>query len=142
MPFNTVNAQWAAARFADRDLRANKTFSTGEPAHNRFRVDDYTYVGEQLLAHFENGFDGWQLSGAAVSNFSQHANYAGQGLIWGRADSGFLTSYHPSKGNRATGKALSPKFTAAADQYLAFLILRESGCACLPMAQKSRSGAA
>ena len=122
MPFNTVNAQWAAARFADRDLRANKTFSTGEPTHNRFRVDDYTYVGEQLLAHFENGFDGWQLSGAAVSNFSQHANYAGQGLIWGRADSGFLTSYHPSKGNRVTGKALSPKFTAAADQYLAFLI--------------------
>ena len=60
MPFNTFNAQWAAARFADRDLRANKTFSTGEPAHNRFRVGDYTYVGEQLLAHFENGFDGWQ----------------------------------------------------------------------------------
>ena len=43
-------------------------------------------------------------------------------MIWGRADSGFLTSYHPSKGNRVTGKALSPKFTAAADQYLAFLI--------------------
>ena len=122
MPFDAANTQWAAARFADRDLRANKTFSTSEPAHNRFRVEDYTYVGERILAHFERSFDGWQLSGQAVSNFSQHEDYAGQSLIWGRADSGFLTSYHPSKGNRVTGKALSPKFTAAADQYLAFLI--------------------
>ena len=122
MPFNTTDAQWAAARFADRDLRANRTFSTGEPARNRFHVGGYTYVGERILAHFERSFDGWQVAGEAVSNFNQHENYAGQALIWGRADSDFLTSYHPSKGNRATGRARSPAFTATADQFLAFLI--------------------
>ena len=122
MPFKTVTAQWAAAHFADRDLRAKKTFSTAEPARNRFLVDDYIYVGEQILAHFENGLNGWQLAGEAVSNFDPHAHYEGQKLIWGRSDSGFLTSYHPSKGNRATGEARSPKFTAQAEQYLAFLI--------------------
>ena len=122
MPFNTTSAQWAAARFADRDVRANKTFSTVEPARNQLKVGEHTYVGERILALFEDGFDGWQVAGQAVTNHSQHANYAGQGLIWGRADSGFLTSYHPSKGNRVTGEARSPKFTAAADQYLAFLI--------------------
>ena len=45
------------------------------------------------LAHFEHGFDGGR-SGEAVSNFNQHLNCK---LIWGRADSDFLTSYHPSK---------------------------------------------
>ncbi len=122
MPFNTFNAQWATDRFAGRDLRANKTFSTVEPARNRFHVGEHTYVGERILAHFEHGFDGWQPSGQAVSNFDQHANYARQQLIWNRADSDFLTSYHPSKGNRVTGQALSPSFTASAHQYLAFLI--------------------
>ena len=122
MPFDTVNAQWATARFAGRDLRARKTFSTSEPARNRFHVGGYTYVGERILAHFEHGFDGWQVAGEAVSNFNQHLNYAGQALIWGRADSDFLTSYHPSMGNRATGRARSPAFTATADQFLAFLI--------------------
>ncbi len=122
MPFNTTDAQWAAARFADRELKARKTFSTSEPARNRFHVGGYTYVGERILAHFEHGFDGWQVAGEAVSNFNQHLNYAGQALIWGRADSDFLTSYHPSQGNRVTGQALSPSFTASADQYLVFLI--------------------
>ena len=122
MPFNTFNAQWATARFADRELKARKTFSTSEPARNRFHVGGYTYVGERILAHFERSFDGWQVAGEAVSNFNQHENYAGQALIWGRADSDFLTSYHPSKGNRATGRARAPAFTATADQFLAFLI--------------------
>ena len=120
--FNTVDAQWAAARFAGRDLRANKTFSTIDPAHNQFHVNDNTYVGERFLGHFGDGLDGWRLIGEAVSNYGQHALNEGQELIWGRADSDFLTSYHPSRGNEATGKALSPKFTATADQYLVFLI--------------------
>ena len=122
MPFKTVNARWAAARFADRGLRARKVFSISEPTRNRFLVGEHTYVGERILAHFENGFDDWQVAGQSVRNFNQHQNYAGQALTWGRADSGFLTSYHPSKGNRVTGEALSPRFTAQADQYLAFLI--------------------
>ena len=132
MPFDTVSAQWAAARFADRELQARATFSTIEPARNQFRVveqtfDEHTYVGERFLGHFENGFDGWRLAGDSISNYNQHANYAGQSLIWNRADSGFLTSYHPSKGNRAVGRALSPEFTATADQYLAFLIAGGDG---------------
>ena len=122
MPFNAVSAQWAVARFADRDLVARNTFSTSEPAHNRFLVDGRTYVGERFLAHFESGLDGWRLSSEAISNFAQHERSQGQGLTRGRADSGFLTSYHPTEGNNATGKARSPEFSAAADQYLAFLI--------------------
>ena len=35
---------------------------------------------------------------------------------------GFLTSYHPDKGDKATGRVLSPAFPAESDQYLAFLI--------------------
>ena len=122
MPFNTVSAQWATARFAEHGLRARKTFSTSDPTRNRFLVGKHAYVGQRILAHFEHGFDGWQLSGQAITNHSQYANYEGQQLIWNRADSGFLTSYHPSKGNRVTGQALSPSFTASAHQYLAFLI--------------------
>ena len=122
MPFNTVSAQWATARFAEHGLRARKTFSTSDPARNRFLVGKHAYVGQRILAHFEHGFDGWQLSGQAITNHSQYANYEGQQLIWNRADSGFLTSYHPSKGNRVTGQALSPSFTTSAHQYLAFLI--------------------
>ena len=123
MPFNAVTAQWAVARFADRDLVARKSFSTSEPARNLFLVDGHTYVGERFLAHFENGLDGWRLSNEAVSNFAQHERSQGQGQIWGRADSAFLTSYHPTEGNQAIGKARSPKFIAEAEQYLAFLIV-------------------
>ena len=122
MPFSAVSAQWATDRFAQHDLRAKNTFSTSQPALNRFLVGEYAYVGEQILAHFQHGFDDWQLAGHAFSNFNQHDNYPGQQLIWNRADSGFLTSYHPTKGNHVTGEALSPTFSASSDQYLAFLI--------------------
>ncbi len=122
MPFRAANAQWATARFAEHDLRARNTFSTSQPAENRFLVGEHAYIGEKILAHFEHGFDGWQLTGQAIGNFNQHAIYTGQGLVWNRADSNFLTSYHPSKGDRVTGEALSPAFIANNDQYLAFLI--------------------
>ena len=122
MPFNAVSARWATNSFAQHDLKARKTFSISQPEHNRFLVGEHAYVGEQILAHFEDGFDDWQLSDQAISNFSQYTNYQGQPLIWNRADSGFLTSYHPTKGNAVTGEALSPTFTASNDQYLAFLI--------------------
>ena len=122
MPFNAVSAQWATNSFAQHDLKARNTFSTSQPAHNRFLVGEHAYVGVQILAHFEHGFDDWQLSGQAVSNFNQYDNFHGQELIWNRADSGFLTSYHPTKGSAVTGQALSPTFSASPDQYLAFLI--------------------
>ncbi len=132
MPFDATSAQWAFDSFADRELLARRAFSTVEPARNYLRVveqtnGEHTYVGERFLGHFEGGFDGWQLSGQAVTNFNQHTNYAGQPLIWNRADDSFLTSYHPSRGNRTTGRALSPTFTATADHYLAFLIAGGGG---------------
>ncbi len=122
MPFEAVSAQWASDRFDNHDLRAKNSFSTTDPTANRFLVGDDTLVGERILFHFERGLDNWQLSGDAITNFSQYSSYEGQALIWGRADSTFLTSYHPLKGNEATGSALSPAFTASPDQYLAFLI--------------------
>ncbi len=122
MPFDTVDLLWATNRFAGHELHARESFSSDEPARNYLRFGIHTYVGQRFLAQFESGLDGWQLSGQAVTNFDQHANFAGQPLIWNRADDGFLTSYHPTMGNNATGRALSPTFTATADQYLAFLI--------------------
>ncbi len=122
MPFNAVSAQWATGRFSKYDLKARKTFSTSQPHLNRFLLGKHTFVGQRILSHFNNGIDGWQLSGQAISNFNQHDSYPGQQLIWNRADSGFLTSYHPTKGNAVTGQALSPTFSASPDQYLAFLI--------------------
>ena len=61
MPFDTVNAQWATARFAGRDLRARQNFfdQSNLPA-TAFMSANYNYVGERIIAHFENGFDGWQ----------------------------------------------------------------------------------
>ena len=122
MPFNAISAQWATARFADHDLKARKTFSTSQPDRNRFLLGEHTFIGQQILAHFNNGLDGWQLTGQAITSFNQHDSYPGQQLIWNRADSGFLTSYHPTKGNAVTGEALSPTFSASPDQYLVLLI--------------------
>ena len=72
MPFNAVNAQWATARFAQHDLKARITFATSEPESNLFLVGQHSYVGEQILAHFDIDFDDWLLSGQAFSNFNQH----------------------------------------------------------------------
>jgi len=122
MPFDAVTAQWAVERFASRELVARNTFSNNVPARNHILFDGHIYEGEQFLAHFGNGLDGWRVSSDSFSNYAQHESSQSQGLIWGRADSDFLTSYHPTLGNQATGWARSPTFTAAADQYLAFLI--------------------
>ncbi len=122
MPFNAVSAQWATSRFAERELVANYNFSINVPNLNRFRLEQHSYVGQRFLAHFKNHFDGWLLSGLAFSNFNQHDNYHGQPLLWNRADSNFLTSYHHSIGNQATGTALSPTFSAEHNHFLAFLI--------------------
>ena len=144
MPFKTVNAQWATARFAGRDLRAKNTFSTVEPARNRFLVGDYIpTLGGGFSHTSRTALTAGNRQVQAVSNFNQHANYEGQQLIWNRADSGFLTSYHPSQGKPGDRPGpLAVKFTASADQYLAFLIAggntqRESGCACSPMATET-----
>ena len=88
---------------------------------------DHLYLGEQVLARFEDDFDGWLLEGEAVTNHGQHERYRGQHPISGNAGRGFLTSYHPDKGDRTTGRALSPTFTAESGQYLVFLIAGGAG---------------
>ena len=107
MPFDSPDRQWVFDRFAGRDLRMR--FSMVDKFRNR-----------RILASFEEGFDGWLLKGEAVTN--QHERYSGRRPIGGNMGRGFLTSYHPDKGDRAIGRALSPAFTAESDQYLSFLI--------------------
>ena len=83
-------------------------------------------LGEQQ-ASFESGFDGWRLKGDAVTNHGRHAIYNGQSPVSGNVGSGFLTSFHPDRGDQPTGRALSPEFTARADQHLVFLIAGGAG---------------
>ncbi len=98
MPFDSPDEAWVLDRFAGRNL----------------------YVAPSL-ARFEDGFDGWLTAGEAVTNHGPHERYKGQGRIAGNVG-GFLTSYHPDKGDKATGRAVSPKFTAESGQYLIFMI--------------------
>ncbi len=125
MPFNVADHQWANERFADRGVRARNRFAQTEPAANRFRVgtsDGLLYVGEQFLGRFERDMEGWRVQGEAVTNHGRHAFYTSQLPIFGYVGPGFLTSYHPDKGDAATGEAFSPEFTAQAGQSLAFLL--------------------
>ncbi len=103
MPFDSSDRQWVLDRFSGRDLRA-------------------LVFDERFLGRFEDGFDGWLLEGEAVTVHDQHERYRGQQPISGNVGRAFLTSYHPDKGDRATGRALSPAFAAESDQYLIFLI--------------------
>ena len=126
MPFDAADHQWVIERFAGRDLRMNH-FSHTNPSDNQFYYDDSLYVGERLLESFEDGFDGWRIEGEAITNHNQHTLYERQQRISGNTGPGFLTSYHPSRGDSVTGRALSPEFTGSDDQYLAFQIAGGSG---------------
>ena len=122
MPFNVGDHQWANERFAGHTLRARNRFSLTAPAGNHLRVGNRHYVGTQFLGRFEDGMDGWQTVGAAITNHSQHEFYQDQLPIFGHVGPGFLTSYHPVEGDELTGKARSPAFTAANDHHLAVLV--------------------
>ena len=126
LPFDSDDHKWVVASFAGQDLWAGIVFSP-VIADNRFRDGESTYVGERFIGSFEDGFDGWRVNGDAVVNHGQHTAFAGQQPISGNIGLGFLTSYHPSRGDNATGGALSPEFTASAGQRLAFLIAGGAG---------------
>ena len=87
------------------------------------------YLGDvdanRLLGDFEEGFDGWRLEGDAVTNHREH-EYV-QLPIRGNVGPGFLTSYHPTASDAATGAARSPEFTATNDELLAFRIAGGGG---------------
>ncbi len=120
MPFDSGDRQWVLDRFARQDLRMR--FSMIDSLRNQWNKYNYFHHSGRILARFEDGFDGWLLEGEAITNHGQHEHYKGQQPIGGNMGRGFLTSYHPDKGDRATGRALSPAFTAESDQYLSFLI--------------------
>ena len=129
MPFDSSHRQWVNDRFAGRDLMlVNAFWDPTDPSGNRKSCGaDCFYVGERFLGSFEAGFDGWRLEGNAVTNHGRHTIYRGQQLIVGNVGPGFLTSFHPDKGDQATGRTLSPEFAARADQHLAFLIAGGAG---------------
>ena len=127
MPFDIADHQWANERFADRDLWARNRFSLTAPAGNRFRVGGRHYVGAQFLGRFEGGMDNWRVEGEAITNHGQHEFYKDQLPIFGHVGPGFLTSYHPDEGDKMTGKARSPEFTASDGYYLALLVGGGSG---------------
>ena len=89
--------------------------------------DGHLYLPDQVVVNFEDGFDGWFLEGEAVTNRGRHERYKGQQPISGNLGRSFLTSYHPENGDRVTGRALSPAFTAESGQYLLFLIAGGKG---------------
>ncbi len=119
-------------RLPDYDIAAIRTgqYVPGEGRiweGSLWRFGGHLYVGEQFIGYFEDGFDGWLPVGEAVVNHAQHEHYKGQQPISGNTGQGFLTSYHPDKGDRVTGRALSPAFTAEPGQYLTFLIAGGEG---------------
>ena len=111
MPFDSPDRQWVSNRFAGRNLQFANTSGEGG-----------IHIGKQFLWSFEDGFDGWRLYGEAVTNHAEHEEYKNQSPIHGNVGPGFLTSFHPDKGDNAIGRAQSPPFTAAAGQRLSFLI--------------------
>ncbi|MCY3748528.1 MAG: hypothetical protein OXG64_04450 [Chloroflexi bacterium] len=123
MPFDAADHQWVNERFAGRDLRAVQRFSQSEPAGNRILVDGIPYVGEEFLGRFETDLDGWRQEGKAVSNHAQvpFSRAPGKEPVFGHVGPGFLTTYYPGKWE-TTGRAVSPAFSARADQYLVFLL--------------------
>ena len=82
---------------------------------------------QRLLGSFEEGLDDWRLDGDAVTIEGQHARTVGQQPIRGHVGRGFLTSYHPTRGDAVTGTARSPAFTSADGSLLTFLIAGGDG---------------
>jgi hypothetical protein len=76
-----------------------------------FATGVYAQVPTQSFANFEAAtFDGWTLEGNAFGSApATSATYDGK--IRGFGGSRFLSSLHPLKGNTATGRAVSQKFT-------------------------------
>ena len=123
MPFDSSDHQWVVERFADRDLRTRVVPDPTDPAGNRFHLDGHVYIGEQFLARFENGLDGWRVEGEVVPYHNVYDLYTDRMLMLENG-LGVLTTSYPEK---RVGKALSPQFSARADQYLVFLLASGSG---------------
>ena len=126
-PFDATDHQWVMDRFAGRDLRVNFHTHPTDPSGNLLHYNGRLYVGERFLGRFEDGFDDWQLEGNAVTIEGSHERTVAQQPITGHVGRGFLTSYHPTRGDAVTGTARSPAFTSADGSLLTFLIAGGSG---------------
>lgn len=73
------------------------------------------------------GFDTRRLDGDAVTMYDRHERTVYQQPIRGNVTEGFLTSYHPHRGDAEVGTARSPEFTTADGQLLTFLIAGGGG---------------
>ena len=125
MPFDTTDFQWTVERFAGRDLRIY--VHPTDPQANELLYDSRLWIGDRFIQHFEDGFGGWRIEGEAVTNHGQQGLYADQLPIVGNAGPGFLTSFHPTLRDRATGRALSPEFTGQDGRLLSFRIAGGKG---------------
>ena len=92
------------------------------PRFNLVAYDSELWIGDRFLYHFEEGFGNWRREGDAITNHGRCEHYQGQAPIIGSAGPGFLTSYHPTLGDGAVGRAPSPEFTARDGQLLAFRV--------------------
>ena len=124
MPFDATDRDWAFERFPGRDVRSLGTVKT---LAQRQSFDGGAYIRERLVASFENGFDGWLVSGEAITNHGQHRFYRYQSPIRGHVGRGFLTTFHLRVAGHGSGTALSPVFVAEAGQHLLFLIAGGAG---------------
>ena len=106
MPFDAFDHEWVLDRFGGYPVRT---------------ADDVE--GIRIVSDFDEGLDGWQLSGDGIRAHDAiafpHHPFVGSSY---QSSRGLLTSIHPERGSYATGTARSPLFTAGADDCLGFLI--------------------
>ena len=108
--------------------RIRHRYSAVDASSNEWRFGaSLRLIGEQFIGQFEDGLDGWLLAGEAVTNQMRHEQYGYQTPITGSEGRGFLTSFHPRKGDAATGQARSPVFIPESDHYLVWLIAGGGG---------------
>ena len=105
MPFDTTDPQWAVQHFAERGLRS---------VHDE--------EGIRVLSDFEDGLDGWQVSGDGIGTSIGRESRVLRYPTHDYAGSGFLSSFHPHQGDAATATARSPEFTANPAESLTFLL--------------------
>ena len=127
MPFDSTDGPWVFNRFSGQTLSwdvsaFSKTHPTIPSDNQLLHPAGGTLSGERFIGDFESGMNGWRIEGDAVTNHADFESYKLQQDIIGNIGPGFLTSYHPADGDILTGSAISPEFTAKADQHLAFLI--------------------
>ena len=132
MPFDSPDTNWVISRFPKHTIYSKenallKTHPSYPSDNHLLHSDGSVSFGKRFIGNFESGMNSWRVEGDAVTNHADFELYQGQRDIFGNIGAGFLTSYHPTKGDIPTGSATSPKFAAESGEYLAFLIAGGEG---------------